>query len=96
MISDEDRVKIYNSKTQINVPTFEKCKGCKGLYKIKVKPNGNVECVFTKVGISHIPNCPCFDCIVKPICTHACPVLADVVNKSGVNIAQIEGTESKG
>lgn len=61
----------------------EKCEGCRSLYE------PTQCCCFTKIGVPYISNCPCFDCIVKPICTTCCEKLVETVNNSKDKLKRI-------
>jgi len=51
----------------------KKCLGCGSLTTIV----NDIECCYT-MPYRSIPNCPCADCLLKPICTSPC---LDFINK---------------
>jgi hypothetical protein len=49
----------------------ENCEGCASLSQIN--PNNNSKCCGQiTFGMESIPNCPCYDCLIKPVCRTSC------------------------
>lgn len=48
----------------------EKCRGCASLFK-KDLGHGE-ECALTPAGVQSLPDCICYDCLIKPVCNIMC------------------------
>lgn len=52
------------------------CSGCLALYFSN--STECFECVYTRLGIENIPNCPCKKCLIKGICTNNCETFSEI------------------
>ena len=41
--------------------------------------SGEMECLHTPINMSSLPNCPCIDCLLSPICHDHCILLSDTI-----------------
>lgn len=53
---------------------INQCKGCPRfrLYYIESLQRKQKECGFTNYGVRYVANCPCWECLLKVMCTTLC------------------------
>ncbi len=64
-----------------------RCYGCKRILVFRKTDDKSItwECVYTISGIKTFRTCPCWDCILKTLCSDKCDLLKDCIKNHTIN-----------